>query len=74
MPYEPSDFMPMMTHLPFVPSTQSRTWSIAALAADAADDSAAGLDDRRAALCPTVGMNALRLHSLSLDELRPPGD
>ena len=28
-----------MTHLPSVPSTQSRTWSIAAFAADAADDS-----------------------------------
>jgi hypothetical protein len=31
--------MPIVTHLSFVPSSQSRTWSIAALAADAADDS-----------------------------------
>ena len=28
----------MVTHLPLVPSAQSRMWSMAALAADAADD------------------------------------
>jgi hypothetical protein len=36
MPYWPSLGMPIVTHLPFVPSAQSRMWSIAALAAEAA--------------------------------------
>ena len=35
MPYEPSEGTPMVTHLPLVPSTQSRMWSMAALAAPA---------------------------------------
>src|SRR6202044_1463558 len=66
--YEPSDGMPMVTHLPFVPRIQSCTWSIAALAADAADD------NPRASMIaaprlPTVGMNVLRFHSSSLISL-----
>ena len=38
MPYSPLLGMPIVTHLPLVPSAQSRMWSIAALAAEAADD------------------------------------
>src|SRR4029434_11285981 len=30
MPYWPSEGMPIVTHLPFAPSAQSRMWSIAA--------------------------------------------
>ncbi len=40
----------MVTHLPLVPKAQSRMWSMAALAADAADDTATRSNDGRAAL------------------------
>ena len=38
MPYSPLDGTPMVTHLPLVPRAQSRMWSMAALAAEAADE------------------------------------
>jgi hypothetical protein len=38
MPYSPLLGTPIVTHSPFVPSAQSRMWSMAALAAEAADD------------------------------------
>jgi hypothetical protein len=55
----------MVTHLPSVPSAQSRMWSIAALAAEAA------LDRPRASMIaaprlPTCGMNVLAFQSASL--------
>ncbi|KAG1300942.1 hypothetical protein G6F63_016842 [Rhizopus arrhizus] len=55
----------MVTHLPWLPSTQSRTWSMAALAAEAAED------EPRASMIaaprlPTVGMKVLAFHSWSL--------
>ena len=55
----------MVTHLPLVPRAQSRMWSMAALAAEAADDRP------RAAMMaaprlPTVGRNTSRFHSWSL--------
>src|SRR5215475_11412177 len=68
MPYEPSDGMPIVTHLPFVPRTQSRTWSIAAFAAEAADDRPRA-SMIAAPRLPTVGMNVLRFHSSSLISL-----
>ena len=46
-----------MTHLPLLPSTQSRTWSIAALAADAADDRPRA-SMIAAPRLPTFGMNS----------------
>src|ERR1700742_3870585 len=68
MPYEPSDGMPIVTHLPFVPTTQSRTWSMAALAAEAADDRPRA-SMIAAPRLPTVGMNVLRVHSASVMSL-----
>src|ERR1700761_5015315 len=65
MPYEPSDGMPIVTHLPFVPSTQSRTWSMAAFAADAADDRPRA-SMMAAPRLPTVGMNTSLLQTSSL--------
>ena len=65
MPYEPSDGMPIVVHLPFVPSTQSRTWSIAALAADAADD-APRASMMAAPRLPTVGRKVSRFQTSSL--------
>src|SRR5690348_18359945 len=55
----------MVTHLPLLPSTQSCTWQMAALAADAADDRP------RAAMMaaprlPTVGMKVSRIQAWSL--------
>src|SRR4051794_32999596 len=60
-PYEPSDGTAIDTQLPFgVPCAQSRTWSTAALAADAA------LEEPRASMiaaprCCTVGMNSFSI-------------
>ena len=55
----------MVTHLPWVPRAQSRMWSIAALAAEAAEDTP------RAAMMaaprlPTVGKKVLAFQSWSL--------
>ena len=55
----------MVTHLPLVPKAQSRMWSMAAFAADAADDTP------RAAMMaaprlPTVGRKVLAFQSWSL--------
>ncbi|MOA59663.1 hypothetical protein D3C78_1843400 [compost metagenome] len=55
----------MVTHSPLEPRAQSRMWSMAALAAEAADDRP------RAAMMaaprlPTVGRNTLAFHSWSL--------
>src|SRR3989338_8596787 len=55
----------MVTHLPWVPSAQSCMWSMAALAAEAAEDAP------RAAMIaaprlPTVGMYSLRYQASSL--------
>src|SRR5690606_17751822 len=55
----------MVTHLPFEPSTQSRTWSMAALAAEAAEDRPRA-SMMAAPRLPTVGMKVLRFHSWSL--------
>ncbi len=65
MPYSPFDAMPMVTHLPLLPSAQSRIWSMAALAADAADDTP------RAAMMaaprlPTVGKKVPTFQAWSL--------
>src|SRR5574343_788410 len=38
MPYSPFEGTPLVTHSPFEPRAQSRMWSMAALAAEAADD------------------------------------
>ena len=59
----------MLTQSPAaVPSAQSRTWSIAAFAADAADD-APRASMIAAPRCCTVGMNVL-LDPRLVDELR----
>src|SRR5690606_27147069 len=55
----------MVTHLPPEPSTQSRTWSIAALAADAAEDRPRA-SMIAAPRLPTVGMKTSRFHASSL--------
>ncbi len=57
--------MPIVTHLPLLPSIQSRTWSIAALAADAADDRPRA-SMIAAPRLPTVGRNVLRFQFSSL--------
>jgi hypothetical protein len=57
--------MPMVTHLPLVPSAQSRMWSMAALAADAADDRPRA-SMMAAPRLPTVGRKVLAFHSWSL--------
>src|SRR4029079_6238270 len=64
IPYSPFDGMPIVTHSPLLPSIQSRTWSIAAFAADAADDSPRA-SMMAAPRLPTVGMNVLRFHASS---------
>jgi hypothetical protein len=51
--------MPIVTHSPLVPSAQSRMWSMAALAADAADDRPRA-SMIAAPRLPTVGMNTCR--------------
>src|SRR5471030_171410 len=65
MPYEPSDGMPMVVHLPPVPTCQSCMWSMAALAADAADDRPRA-SMMAAPRLPTVGRKVLAFHSWSL--------
>ena len=55
----------MVAHLPLVPSAQSRMWSMAALAADAADDRPRA-SMIAAPRLPTCGMNVLAFHSASL--------
>ena len=65
MPYQPSDGMPMVTHLPLVPRAQSRMWSMAALAADAADDRPRA-SMMAAPRLPTVGRNVSLFHTWSL--------
>src|SRR5436309_6879203 len=57
--------MPIVVHLPFVPRIQSRTWSIAALAADAADDRPRA-SMMAAPRLPTVGRNTSLFHASSL--------
>ena len=54
----------MVTHLPSLPSTQSRTWSMAALAAEAADDRPRA-SMIAAPRLPTLGMNSLKFQSAS---------
>src|SRR5690606_30003685 len=65
MPYEPSEGTPMVTHLPFEPSTQSRMWSMAALAAEAAEDRPRA-SMMAAPRLPTVGMKVSRFQAWSL--------
>ncbi|MCY1377359.1 hypothetical protein D9M71_841080 [compost metagenome] len=65
MPYSPLDGMPMVTTLPLVPSTQSCTWSMAALAAEAADDRPRA-SMMAAPRLPTVGRNTSLFHTGSL--------
>src|SRR5690606_25894437 len=65
MPYEPSEGIPMVTHLPLEPSTQSRMWSMAALAADAAEDKPRA-SMMAAPRLPTVGINVSRFQASSL--------
>ena len=65
MPYVPSDGTPIVTHLPLLPSTQSRTWSMAALAADAADDRPRA-SMIAAPRLPTFGMKSFAFQSWSL--------
>src|SRR3989344_2519999 len=65
MPYWPSEGMPMVTHLPLVPRAQSRMWSMAALAAEAADDRPRA-SMMAAPRLPTVGRKVLAFHSWSL--------
>src|SRR3546814_19345073 len=65
MPSLPSDGTPMVTHLPSLPSTQSWMWSMAALAAETAEDR------QRASLIaaprlPTVGMEGSGIHAAAL--------
>ena len=57
--------MPMVTHLPLVPNAQSRMWSIAALAAEAADDRPRA-SMMAAPRLPTVGMKVSRFQASSL--------
>ena len=52
----------MVTHLPFEPRIQSRMWSMAALAAEAADDKPRA-SMMAAPRLPTVGMNVSRVHA-----------
>ena len=65
MPYSPLLGTPIVTQAPLVPSAQSRMWSIAALAADAADETP------RAAMIaaprlPTVGRKTSSFQAWSL--------
>ena len=60
--------MPIVTHLPLLPRTQSRTWSMAALAADAAEDRPRA-SMMAAPRLPTVGMNVSRFQASSLISL-----
>ena len=64
MPYEPSLGTPMVTHSPFVPRNQSRMWSIAAEAAEAAE-LAPRASMTAAPRLPTVGRNVSRYHAWS---------
>jgi hypothetical protein len=65
MPYWPSDGIPMVTHLPLEPRAQSRMWSMAALAADAADDRPRA-SMMAAPRLPTVGRNTVAFQTWSL--------
>ena len=58
---------PIVTHLPSLPSTQSRTWSIAALAADAADDRPRA-SMIAAPRLPTVGQEHVAVPVLVVDQ------
>src|SRR5437762_13641126 len=55
----------MVTHSPPLPPSQSRTWSIAAFAADAADESPRA-SMTAAPRLPTVGRNTVRFQFSSL--------
>jgi hypothetical protein len=55
----------MVTHLPLVPSAQSRMWSMAALAAEAAEE-APRASMMAAPRLPTFGMYSLRYQASSL--------
>ena len=55
----------MVFHFPPLPESQSRTWSTAALAADAAEESPRA-SMTAAPRLPTVGMNTLRFQVSSL--------
>ena len=57
--------MPIVTHLPLVPSAQSRMWSMAALAADAADDRPRA-SMMAAPRLPTVGRKVSAFQTWSL--------
>src|ERR1700733_5022960 len=68
MPYEPSDGMPIDTQSTSeVPSAQSRMWSIAADAAEAADDAPRALMIA-APRCCTTGMNVSSSHFWSTSD------
>src|SRR5687767_1929715 len=58
----------MLTHLPLLPSAQSRTWSTAAEAAEAADDSPRALITA-APRCCTVGMKSFSIQSWLTSDL-----
>ena len=55
----------MVTHSPFVPSAQSRMWSMAALAAEAAEDRPRA-SMMAAPRLPTVGRKTSRFQAWSL--------
>ena len=57
--------MPIVTHLPLVPRAQSRMWSMAALAAEAADDRPRA-SMMAAPRLPTVGRNTSVFQAWSL--------
>ena len=65
MPYSPPLATPIVTHSPFVPSAQSRMWSIAAFAADAAEDRPRA-SMIAAPRLPTVGRNTSLFQAWSL--------
>src|ERR1051326_6069157 len=68
MPYEPSEGTAMLTQWSWLPSAQSRTWSMAAEAAEAADDRPRALITA-APRCCTVGMNSFSIQSWFTSDL-----